>query len=143
MTPAKELWLFPGAWLATQQFEEARYCYVYGQFVASVLLGLAFVERTLAAMFYGGGRNDLQRATSQQLFEEAHKVGWLTTSDLTAFEAARDLRNPLTHFRRPMHEDLPDVRAFKEDREPTEVLEQDAKNVLAAVFKLVARNAVA
>lgn len=93
-------------------------------------------------MFYGAGRNDLQRATSKQLFDEAHTVGWLTATDLAAFEAARDLRNPLTHFRRPMHEDLPDVRAFRSDRLPDEVLEQDAMDVLQVVFKLVAHNAV-
>src|SRR2546425_1893912 len=29
-------------------FEEARYCYVYGQFLASIMLGLAFVEMSLA-----------------------------------------------------------------------------------------------
>lgn len=142
-TPPQNLWMFHGGLLATQQFEESRYCFVYGQFVASVLLGLAFVERTLAAKFYAMGRNDLQRATIQELLDEAHKVDWLTASDLIAFNAARDLRNPLTHFRKPTHKNLPDMRAFREDRELDELLEQDAKSVLESVFRLIAKSVIA
>ncbi len=142
IAPSKQAWLFHGGWLAKQQFEEARYCFVYGQYIATVVVGLAFVERTLAAKFYAAGRNDLQRATAQQLFDEAHKVGWLTQSELAAFEAARDLRNPLTHYRRPMHDDLPEMRAFGQRLHTSELLESDARAVLEAAFRLIALHAV-
>ena len=142
-SPPAELWLFPGGWLTKQQFEEARYCFVYGQFVASMLVGFAYVERTLAAMFYGAGRNDLQRAMGNELIQEAERVGWLSTGDVAAFQSARALRNPLTHFRTPLHAELPDVRAFQEDRDPYELAESDAKHVLQVVLRLVAINAVA
>jgi hypothetical protein len=97
---------------------------------------------TLAATFYGSGRNDLQRATSEKLFKEARCAGWLRESDLATFEKARRLRNPLVHFRVPLHEDLPESRSFKEDRDPYEVVESDAKQILEVVFRLVAQNAV-
>jgi hypothetical protein len=142
VTPPAKIWLFPGGWLGQQLFEEARYCFVYGQFVASAVLGFAFVERTLAAMHYGSGRNDLQRATSEKLFKEGHNAGWLSGTDLSAFEKARKLRNPLVHFRTPLHAELPESRSFAEVREPHEVVETDAKAILEAVFRLVARNAV-
>lgn len=141
-TPPAEIWLFPGGWLGRQLFEESRYSFIYGQFVASAVLGFAYVERTLAAMFYGSGRNDLQRATSEKLFKEARGAGWLTEAELAIFEKARRLRNPLLHFRTPLHEELPEARSFKEDREPNEVVEGDAKQILEVVFRLVARNAV-
>lgn len=142
VTPPAEIWLFPGGWLGQQLFEEARYSFIYGQFVASAVLGFAHVERTLAAMFYGSVRNDLQRATSEKLFKEAQCAGWLSESDLATFEKARRLRNPLVHFRVPLHEDLPESRSFKEDRDPYEVVESDAKQILEVVFRLVAQNAV-
>jgi hypothetical protein len=44
VTPPAELWLFPGGWLGQQLFEEARYSFIYGQFVASAVLGFAHVE---------------------------------------------------------------------------------------------------
>lgn len=142
VTPPAEIWLFPGGWLGRQLFEESRYAFVYGQFVASAVLGFAFVERTLAAMHYGSGRNDLRRATSEQLVREAYSAGWLNEADVAAFENARKLRNPLVHFRTPLHAELPESRAFAEDCQPDAVLEADAKQILDAVFRLVARNAL-
>ena len=41
-------------------FEETRYCFAYGQYLAVIVLGVAFIERTLAAEFYASGRNDLR-----------------------------------------------------------------------------------
>jgi hypothetical protein len=81
VTPPAHIWLFPGGWLGQQLFEESRYSFIYGQFVASAVLGFAFVERTLAAMHYGAGRNDLQRATKQvrKIILTGHvstKSGW-------------------------------------------------------------------
>ncbi len=142
-SPPAEIWLFPGGWLAERQFEEARHCFVYGQFFASMLVGFAYVERTLAAMFYGSGRNGLQRAMGNDLIQEAARVGWLSASDVAAFQSARALRNPLTHFRTPLHAELPDVRAFQEDRDLYELAVSDAKHVLQVALRLVAINAVA
>jgi len=140
--PDAQIWNFPGGLVGKQLFEEARYCFVYGQFLATAILGFAYVERTLAAMFYGAGRNDLQRATSEGLFQEAHAAGWLTEQELEAFDKARRLRNPLVHFRKPLHKDLPEFRAIQEERRPYEVIEDDAKHILMVVFHLVAQNAV-
>ena len=137
VTPSAEIWLFSGGWLGQHLFEEARYSYVYGQFLASAILGFAFVERSLASIFYRSGRNDLQRATSEALLKEAHLAGWLTEADLAAFEKARHLRNPLVHFRKPLDPALPETRSFNEEREPYEVVETDARHILEAAFRLI------
>ena len=60
-----------GGWVSQQLLEEARYCFTYGQYLASAVLGVAFVERILAAKFYAGGRDDLKRAGGQTLLQEA------------------------------------------------------------------------
>jgi hypothetical protein len=138
--PRRRHWLFFGGWLNQQLFEEARYCFVYGQFLSSAILGFAFVERTLAAMFYASGRDDLERSTSKRLFQEARDEGWMN-EELDLFEEARKLRNPLTHFRTPMHKELPEYRAFHRESEPHEVVETDARHILEVAFRLVERNA--
>jgi hypothetical protein len=135
--------LFFGGWLNQQLFKEARYCFVYGQFLSSAILGFALVERTLAAMFYASGRDDLERANSKKLFQEAQYEGWISKEELGLFEKARKLRKPLTHFRTPMHEEQPDTRAFREGSEPHGVVEGDARQILEVVFRLIERNAVA
>jgi len=114
---------------------------VYRQFLASAMTGFAYVERTLSAMFYGAGRNDLQRATSERLFEEARKIGWLNDAELDAFNKVRRLRNPLVHFRRPLHPEQPEIRAVVSGADPYEIVESDAQHILEVAFQLVARNA--
>jgi hypothetical protein len=61
--------------------------------------------------------------------------------EFALFEEARKLRNPLTHFNTPMHEELPESRALREGAEPYDVVEDDAKQILEVVFRLVERNA--
>jgi len=41
LMPQIEYRLFPGGWMAKQLFEETRYCFVYGQFLAAIVLGMA------------------------------------------------------------------------------------------------------
>ena len=48
-SPGGEYWTFPGGLHAKSVFEEARYCFVYAQFLATILLSLAYIELTLAA----------------------------------------------------------------------------------------------
>jgi hypothetical protein len=140
--PTATGWTFPGGWLSKYLFEEARYCFVFGQFIAATFLGFAFVERTLAAMFYATGRNDLERATSQKLIAQAVTAGWLRSEDAQVFEKARVLRNPLVHFRVPGHDDLPVTRALRRGSHPYAVVESDAQVVLEAMFRLIAKNAI-
>src|SRR6266566_4976250 len=52
ITPLVTFGVFPGGWMAKALFGEATYCFVYAQFVATVALGVAYIERTLAGMLY-------------------------------------------------------------------------------------------
>ncbi len=140
--PLAQIWTFPGGWLGKQLFEEARYSFVYGQFLATVVLGFAYVERTLCAIFYGAGRNDMQRATSETLLREAHKEGWLSEQELKAFDKARGLRNVMVHFRKPIHRDSPEFRAVESECDPYTIMEDDAKHILEVAFRLLSRNAM-
>ena len=40
--------IFPGGFLAKSHFDEMRYCYIYGQFLATTIFGVAYLEITLA-----------------------------------------------------------------------------------------------
>lgn len=140
--PDSQLLLFPGGWVAKYLFEEAWYCFVYGQFMSTVVLGLAFAERTLAALFYGAGRNDLERAPITVLLREGKEVGWLTDDEYRQLDEVRTLRNPIAHFRAPLAVDTVERRSVEGDQLPYDVLEEDARKVLRVVFHLVRRNAV-
>jgi hypothetical protein len=140
--PPAQIWTFSGGWLGKQLFEEARYCFVYGQFLATGVLCFAFVERTLSAIFYGAGRNDMQHATSETLLREAHKEGLLNKKELIAFNKARGLRNVMVHYRKPLHRDSPEFRAIEEGIDPYSIVEDDAKHIMEVAFRLLAKNAL-
>ncbi|MFQ5853840.1 MAG: hypothetical protein ACE5JU_25050 [Candidatus Binatia bacterium] len=141
MPPAEYL-TFPGGLTAKYLFEEARYCFVYGQFLATIVLSLAFVERTLAALFYANGRDDLERANIRTLLREARNANWVTDEEFGALERARTLRNPVAHFRRPLHEGTIEYRAVQENEIPYAIIEQDARHAITVVMNLLAKNAV-
>jgi hypothetical protein len=128
---------FPGGWLVVSLFEEAKYCFVYGQFVATVLLGMAFVERLLAAYYYATGRSDLERASITVLLKTARDDGWLTDGMYRQLDELRGKRNPLVHFRSPLGGDTIERRAVLSDSHAYDVIEQDARTVLTTLFHLI------
>lgn len=137
--PGNNQWVFVGGPLSQRLFEEARYCFVYGQFLATITLGFSSIEQTLAAMFYALGRNDLERANVSVLLDLAQSEGWFSASEYDDLVQAKKWRNAVAHFRRPGHDDSIDRRAVLDDLLPYEVIEDDARRVLTALFRLVAR----
>ena len=140
--PPAEYWQFPGGLMSKFLFEETRYSFVYGQYLAVVVLGVAFVERTLAAEFYASGRNDLERSGIAKLLREARSIGWLSAAEHDAFDRARKIRNPVAHFRRPGHKEGIEHRMVEENEYPYVLIEQDARTIAAAVMHMLGRHAV-
>jgi hypothetical protein len=136
---AQSGFIVPGGWLSQRLLEEAKYCFAYGQDIAAAVLGVAFVERVLAARFYGSGRDDLERAQSYRLLVEARDLGWLSSEEYALFDGIRALRNPMAHFRRPLNEDTHERRAIEGGGHPNDVAEEDSQRVLAAVLHLLGR----
>lgn len=139
MMPKLEYVAFPGAHLSKFLFEEARYCFIYGQFIASIMLGAAYIEQTLAALLYAAGRSDLERANAVTLLREAVALGWIDQAEFEGFDNARALRNPVSHFRKPLHEETVEYRSVVNNEMPYSVLEEDARTILRVVFKLMSR----
>jgi len=137
--PNIEISLFHGGLKSHYLFEEARYCFVYGQYIASIVLSLSYIENTLASVFYASGRNDLQRASVVNLLEEAKEEGLISESEFAVFNKVREIRNPITHFRKLGDKKTIEYRAVKNDRHPYELLEKDAKTALKATFRMMAK----
>lgn len=139
--PKSNFLTFPGGWLAKRLFEEARYCFVYGQFLAASLLGFAFIERTLAALLYAAGRDDMERAGPSRLISEAYALGWLNEAQRESLDHVRRLRNLTAHFRKPLERGTVEHRSVVEGEDPYVVTAEDASIVMKVAFALVGRNA--
>ena len=141
-TPSSSYWAFPGGLLAKSLFEEARYSFVYGQFLATTLLGLAYIELTLGALFYGSGRNDLKRVSISKLLEEAHVNGLISNNEFLDLDRVRSKRNAYAHFREPGHEESIEYQAVRENEQPYDIVERDAAAVMTLVLRMVEKNAI-
>ena len=135
--PDIEYQSLPGGELVHYLFEEARYCFVYAQFVATVMLGMAFIERMIAAALYGAGRDDLERANLSELLAAFQSYGWLSDVEYAQLDRARENRNRIFHFRRPMYPDTLEMRVLEREELPYTILEEDARNVLLIIFRLI------
>jgi len=140
--PAAEYWAFPGGLMSKYLFEEARYCFVYGQFLATIVLGLSYIEHTLAALFYAAGRNDLERATMSKLLQEGLDCGLIDQHEFENLEHARRVRNPVTHFRRPLHTNTLEYRAVTQSELPYTIIEEDARHVMETALHLLGKSAM-
>ena len=141
-SPATEIWMFPGGIMAKSSFEEMRYCFAYGQFLATTLLGMAYIEHTLAALFFASGRNDLERASLSRLLSQARNQGLISNSEFETLERLRTTRNSYAHFRRPLHQETPEFRAIQDEEMPYRLFEQDAGVVVLATLRMVSMNTI-
>ena len=93
-------------------------------------------------MFYGEGRNDLERANLSLLVREAEVHRLIGSSEARDLDEAREGRNAYVHFRRPGHEDSVKARAIHEDEAPYDLIERDATAVMSAAFMILNKNVV-
>lgn len=140
--PVADGHMFWGGLIAKYLFEEARYCFVYGQYMAAVVLGMSFIEHTLAAEFYAAGRNDLERSSLSGLLNEAQQAGWLSENECQQLNEVRIMRNPITHFRAPGSSDTVEHRSVLLGEHPYEVLEGEARLVMQVMFRFLSRSSV-
>jgi hypothetical protein len=140
--PKIEYLVFPGGLVAKQLFQEARYCFTYGQFLATIVLGLAYIEHTLAGLLYAAGRSDLERAGASKLLMEATELGWLSVDEVENLDRARGLRNAVTHFRAFGRDDSVEVRAVFRNQDPYIIIEEDARHVMKTAFHILSRYTV-
>ena len=137
--PISKYWAFPGGLISKYLFEEARYCFVYGQFLATIVLGLSYIEHTLAGLFHASGRNDLKRVGITSLLKEALDYNWITQEEFDNLNHARKIRNPITHYREPGHDETVEYRADIESELPYKIIEEDAKHVMVTALKLLGK----
>ena len=140
--PISKFWTFPGGLISKYLSEETSYCFVYEQFLATIVLGLSYIEHTLVGLFFASGRNDLKRAGFSTLLKEALDYNWITQEEFDNLDHARKVRNPVTHFREPGHDETVEYRAVIESKLPYKIIEEDAQHVMVTALNLLGKNTI-
>lgn len=94
--------LFPGGFAPARAFEEARWCYVNGQFIGCVLLCKLMLEHVLAAHFSLKGEDEIVAGGFNLICEKAVKERLISQEEHDAFQV---LRTWFTQSIRPSSKD--------------------------------------
>ena len=65
-----------------------------------------------------------------------------TETEFKNLDDARGFRNPVVHFRRPLGDDTVEFRSVTRNEQPYAILEEDARHVMRAALRLIARQAI-
>ncbi|MFH1905959.1 MAG: hypothetical protein ABIL11_01025 [Chloroflexota bacterium] len=139
ITPAKGAWLFHGGLTTKSLFEETRYCFIYGQFLSTIVLGFSFIEHSLASLLYGAGYNELERVNASSLVKKAFAIGLIDKIEWNRLERIRKFRNPIVHFRRPDDKDRIETSMVQERKNYYELVEKEARFVMIIIMRLLGK----
>lgn len=131
--------LFRGGQMGLQLWEEARYCFVEGQYLATTILSLSFIEYQLSGIMYGAGVDEAEDYTAFKTIDKAYKMQLITSEERDLLHKVRKRRNPIAHFQSPLDEYTLSRRAVSENSQPEKILEGDAEDALMAVFSVIKR----
>ena len=120
-------------------FEEVRRCYLDGSDMAVVVLGLAFVERELAAQLYAAGWEPAKKAPLRTVIEKAYEEGVLSEQEWLSYRELAGLRNSYVHFRAGLSPTTLTARSVDDSALPGEVLANDARQALLTMALIVKR----
>ena len=119
-------------------FSEAKNSFIYGQYVASIVLAASFIEHWLGVLVAQAGFEKEQRKGLAAIIKCARENGILHSALCNKAEYVRKIRNPFVHLKSFDHPDTIAQRAFVENSGPFELLEPDAKNALVAMYSVAA-----
>jgi len=133
-------WMLYGGMAGLAPWDELRRTFINGEYLATILLGQAFLEQNLAGFlnFFGGG--SVGRAGLAEILSGFRDRGWLTDTDFAVLDRVRRLRNPYAHYRDAQHAENLTRRVMREREDHEVLIERDARAVVRALFHLLNRH---
>jgi hypothetical protein len=115
-------------------FEEAKASYVYGNFVASIILAASFVEHWFAAgLSMRGYEKEASRGLAASI-KVARAKNLVNSTLLNKVDRLRLIRNPFVHLKPFEHEHTIGQRSLKQRIHPETKLESDAQEALITMY---------
>ena len=136
--PKGHLLLFGGEY-TMHALEEAKWCFVNGFYIATVLLSQVVLEYILGGIFQMAGRDDLKRASFVKILDEALNERFISEEEFKSLTKLRQVRNPYTHYRTVVDKESISMRRLNESKQSEEIFYNDAKMILQIVFRLLKR----
>jgi hypothetical protein len=115
-------------------FEEAKSCFVYGHFIATIILAASFIEHWLISSLQSGGHCKEASRGLAAAIKFARSTHLVDPVVLDQADHLRLIRNPFVHLKEFDHEHTITQRAGKYKTDPWTLSEKDAKEALIAMY---------
>jgi hypothetical protein len=120
-------------------FTEARYSYVNGQYIATILLSQSLIEQWLCGVLIEKGYPVKENAGLSEIIKSLRKHHLLHNLLVDKIEYLRKIRNPFVHLKPMTHPDNLDHRSINQGIYHQVLAEKDAREALALMYEIVQR----
>jgi len=117
-------------------FQEAKDCFVYGQYVATVVLASAFAEHWLGGLLQASGHEKVATQGLAAIVAHYRERGALPPILCEQLDTLRRIRNPFVHLKDFDHPHNLGQRMLKRQTHPDSILEADAKLALTTMYSV-------
>lgn len=121
---------------SSRVFQEAKDCFVYGQFVATMVLASSFVEHWLAGLLDAQGQQKIASRGLAAIIEHYREKHLLSKVVCDKVDSLRQKRNPFVHLKAFDHPHGLGQRMLRVRTPPDTILEADAKDALVAMYSV-------
>lgn len=128
---------FHGGLTTLSLFEEMRRCFIFGQHIAAVIVGLSFIEHTIASILYTRGYKKVASAAYVRLVQMASDCAALPPDEANDLFELSMVRNRLAHFRKPSSIDKAEALSMVKGVRIADMWEEDAKLIASSAIKVL------
>lgn len=115
-------------------YNDAIHNFIYGRFLSASIIAATFVENALGLYFQSSDLLNPEESNSYNLIESAVQDEVITNEDAEKLHRVRQLRNPIVHYRGPIHEEAYLERYINEGEIPWKLAKEDAKKAMEGMF---------
>lgn len=123
-------------------FDEAKMTFINGEFISTILLAQAFIEKILQSHYIDMGLNKIASRGLKAIVNHAKRNNIINEYLLIKIEELRKKRNPFVHLKPLDYEYNLDKRFMTniinsdKHRDISDVMEQDAKEALSLMYTI-------
>lgn len=117
-------------------FQEAKLSYVNGQFIATLLLAQAFIEKVIQSQMEVKGYSGTNRGL-KYMVKYCRDKNLLPSVILDKIDYLRNIRNPFTHVKPDNDPYHFSIRIYQKKMQPYKVLENDAREAISTMLTVL------
>lgn len=131
--------VFHGGLTASNLYEEAQQAYLFGLYQTCPIICLSVIEQELIGLLHQAGDDEIKQRAANKAINEAANQNLISAKQQEVLHQIREVRNPTVHFRVGVDEDSFPRRAIQQETSPEELMEEEARTALEAMFNVIGR----